>query len=1661
MTTKTVLRKSFKILGWTLLSLILLLITLALLIQVPAVQTKLVSYVTSYISKKTQTNVQIRKINLLFPKSLELQGLFLDDLQKDTLLYAEKLSVNISFPELLQNKIHLKKINIENVTINLGRKQGDSLFNYNFLITAFSDPSKTTSKDTSKSKWAIGIDKIDLKKISFKYNDEYGGSSVQTYLGELKLTINDLDLDKQKFAINTLMIQDLIGTILIKKGTPSQSKKNTQPLPLITAKKITINNSRLNMSDSINKFSLNAVISDFITKKINADLESQNIAIGSFDLQKSSFTYIQTDSVISSSVPVTEKKANWTVKADDISLAQNAFSYTVLFKKEKLDYFDPQHMNYENIKLVAKNLYYSNEKTALTLKDFAAIDKNNFAVKSLETKFLMTPHSINAEDLKLKTSYSDIDANLLLTYSSLSSLKDSLQFMGVNAEFIKMKVKTSEISYFNSGLTKQSFFQNKENITIVSGKLTGTINNLKGENFSITTGKQTSIKTDFIIAGLPFPDVAYFNFPDLKATTGRNDIIMIAGKENIPSDISLPNIISMKMNFKGKIKSFTSTIGLSSDYGSANIFAILDKNENFTANAEINKFDLGLLLKNKETFGPISLTLKTKGHGFDKNKITAKINAAASELYLNKYTYTNLLIDGNITGQKFEGQITLNDPNAAFDFNGFVNLNKDQEEYKFNFDLKGADLQKLHFSEKDIRIGLLAVSDLKGNSASTINGKAGITRIVIAHNEKKYLLDSLLFASINEKGKSELNISSAVVGIKYNGTFSPADLNKELQKFVNRYFAIPNIKDTSGTEPQNFNFEVQLKNHPVLSEVFFPELKEFEPGEIKGSFDSEKSSLEINASLKKINYGGIQVKNFDLKINSDQKSINYDLTFDRLSNSQFKIDNLELAGSVANNTINSTLSSVDSLKAKKLLISSSLTNERETFTIKVVPENLFIMDQKWNISPDNFISFNKSGVLIHNMSFEKKGSSITVNSVHNKFADDIEIKIKNFQLEDLSQIIEKDTSFAEGLVSGNILLKKVDRSYGLIADASITDLKITEIPVGNLVVTADNPTTEKFSLKAKLTGPENDISVQGYYLPKSKENALDLKVDINKLSLQTAKALSMGKITSASGTANGNFTITGQASAPDIIGSLTFNNAIIKPAALNSNLFLKQETIELKKDGIYFNSFTMLDSLNHPAVINGNIKMDHFKSFQFALNVTTDEFLLFNTTSKNHPVYYGKMIIDSRIKVTGDMNLPVVNSKVKLRKGSNFTFAVPEKKLTTDKGEGIVDFTDSTTFHPIITRNDDKKEEKTELTGLDISSIIEVDKEATLKLLIDPYSGDSLVVRGDAALSFALDPSGKMSLTGAYDLNDGSYLVSLESVLKRKFDIAAGSTIIWNGDPLDATVNINAIYSVRASPIDLVADQLAGLSETEQSGFKQRYPFLIYLKLRGDILHPEISFEIQLPPEEKGILGGAVNAKLNMLNEDPSALNKQVFALLVLGRFVQEDPLQTETNAVSTVARTTVSKFLSAQLNQLSSKVVPGVELNFDVQSYDDYGNGSGQAEGRTEVEIGVKKQLFNERLTVQVGGSVDVEGERAKQNSASDITSDVSLEYKLSKDGRYRLKGFRHNQYEGAIEGQLVETGAGILYIKDFDKWKEFFRPNRKKKEGTKKNKNETISNK
>ena len=164
-----------------------------------------------------------------------------------------------------------------------------------------------------------------------------------------------------------------------------------------------------------------------------------------------------------------------------------------------------------------------------------------------------------------------------------------------------------------------------------------------------------------------------------------------------------------------------------------------------------------------------------------------------------------------------------------------------------------------------------------------------------------------------------------------------------------------------------------------------------------------------------------------------------------------------------------------------------------------------------------------------------------------------------------------------------------------------------------------------------------------------------------------------------------------------------------------------------------------------------------------------------------------------------------------------------------------------------------------------------------------------------------------------------------------------------------------------------------------------------------------------------------------------------MFALIVLGRFVAENPFASSAGgSVESMARESVSKLLSSQLNRLAGDLIAGVDLNFDLESSDDYSSGS--LENRTELNVGVSKRLLDDRLKITVGSNFELEGAGQPGRQTTNIAGDVSIEYQLSRDGRYLVKAYRKNEYEVTLQGQVVETGIGFIINMNYDAFKELF---------------------
>jgi hypothetical protein len=202
-----------------------------------------------------------------------------------------------------------------------------------------------------------------------------------------------------------------------------------------------------------------------------------------------------------------------------------------------------------------------------------------------------------------------------------------------------------------------------------------------------------------------------------------------------------------------------------------------------------------------------------------------------------------------------------------------------------------------------------------------------------------------------------------------------------------------------------------------------------------------------------------------------------------------------------------------------------------------------------------------------------------------------------------------------------------------------------------------------------------------------------------------------------------------------------------------------------------------------------------------------------------------------------------------------------------------------------------------------------------------------------------------------------------------------------------------------------------------------------------------------------------VNNRLIQLRQEPSELNKQVFAILLLNRFVGENPFQSSGGGggfnAEAMARQSVSKLLTEQLNNLAGDLINGVDINFDVASSDDYT--TGERRNRTDLNVGLSKSLLNNRLTVTVGSNYQLEGPQQSKQGFNNIAGNVSVNYQLSKDGRYMLRFYRKNDYQGVVDGYVIETGLGFAMTVDYNKFRELLHAKKIRQEREKRQKEQT----
>ena len=709
------------------------------------------------------------------------------------------------------------------------------------------------------------------------------------------------------------------------------------------------------------------------------------------------------------------------------------------------------------------------------------------------------------------------------------------------------------------------------------------------------------------------------------------------------------------------------------------------------------------------------------------------------------------------------------------------------------------------------------------------------------------------------------------------------------------------------------------------------------------------------------------------------------------------------------------------------------------------------------------MQYGRDGVLINTVRLEQDSQLLEVSSTEPYGNAPIRVTTRGVQLANLARLANQDTTLAAGELNGTVVVRDYlakDNQLAFVGSVYVDSLRVMTQPIGNLTARFRNSTDGRINVNTTLAGPYNDVTVVGFYNPEDAKQALDLAINLKRLDARTIEAFSAGELRQAKGKLVGEFTVNGAADNPQLNGSVAFDSVAFNVKQLNATYRIDQEKLNFAGQTITLNDFNVRDTLGRTLTTDGTIVLRNLPDASYNLRVRASKFQVLNASRKDNNYGYGQASVTADLRIKGAGTSPSINGTVRLEDGSKVSVVLPDESLDVNEANGIVTFidhNDSLALNKYIYRpkRDSVRTRLAfdQLTNANISLDLEADEKSELTIIVDELNGDYLRARGNARLNVTVNAAGQISVLGRYDVTGGEYSLTYQ-VLKRQFKIQKGGYISFSGDPLKADLNITAIYAVSVPPADLIGSESTTLG-ADAAAAKRKLPFNVTLSMSDNLAAPKLDFDIRLAEagQSKGSsspLATTIENKLSTLRQDQSQINKQVFALLILNRFLPETTADFFSgsnnggldNQAEGIARTSVSKLISEQLGQLASGILKGFDVDFNLLSQTGSSNTGGTTNGaRTDLNVGLSRSFLEGRITVSVGKNFVLENTAKAATGASQVFDNLSVNYGITRDGRYVLRAYRSNNYQAVLDGYVIETGVGFIITFDYNRLSEMFR--------------------
>lgn len=1594
----TRLKKLKKILLWFFAVLLFLLLAAWIFIQTPYGQNIIIGKVTKKFSRELNTKISIKRVDFSLFNRMYFEGVMVEDQKKDTLLYAGNIKVRITDWFFFKNKIELKYIGLEDALIHFHRT--DSVWNHQFLFDYFSSPSPGKKTDDS-SGVELNLKKAELKNIRFVQTDKWLGHDQEVRIGKLNLDARNINFKTRQVDVALLEISEPYFRISDYTKLKPDAEKKPDEGP--------------SLPDSLLKW--------------NA--------------------------------------AGWVVNLDKLVLKNGTFKNDKQSETPVFSYFDGRHILFSEIDGTFSNVkwYKDTITTGLVLK---TKERSGLEVKKMTAAVKFTPQLMEFSELDLQTNRSRIGNYYSMRFNDFDDMGYFLSRVTLTGDFSNTEIDMDDIAFFAPALRDW-----KKNISL-TGKVKGTIEDLSGKNLFIKAGDNTLLNGDIMLSGLPDINTTFIDFSSKDFRTTYADAVKLfpSLKKIKTPQLSSIQYLHFKGNFTGFIRDFvaygTTQTNLGTVVSDINMKLPPGKAPVYSGTLSTNGFNLGQFIGAKH-IGAIAVRAEIKGTGFDKN-VNADIDGKIRSLVYNNYHYEKIDINGKLNKQFFEGIISSKDSNAVFRANGTFDFNSKKPSLKLDAEIQDIQFQKLRIANEDYAFSGRLKFDSQGDNIDDFLGTAEIINGKIYKNGNELPFDSFHLKSEIINGEKRLTVRSDEFEGYVQGQYNINALPDAITLFLNKYYPAFIQAPQSNPVNQCFTFDITTRSAHSFLQMLVPSLIGFNESRFTGKVDMDANLIEVNANIPSFGAGGFIFNRARLSGTGDREKL-----FLKGSAANTKIND-----SISLNATNFTIEAANDISKVKIItasnkelnaasISAVVTTFDDGFKVKFDSSYFDINKKSWIIEKDGELELRRNIVTNSELTLREGEQEIKLNTEPSSEGshNDLRVALKNLNLGDLAPFLLPKNQVS-GLASGTVLIEDPAKKFNISSDLNLSKLWFDKDSIGNLSTSFNyNNKTGELAGSGKNDDEKRKIDFDmRWHLNKSdslKENYIVLGPE--NYPIKILERFIGTLFTDLQGYATGTIKIAGQGTKMNYTGKAKLHDAGLKVIFTQCFYKIEDTEIELRKNDINLDGIVLRDPVTkNPVYLDGNISHSYFSDMFFDIRVQTRKpftasksenrpVLLLNTSYNDNKQFYGKAFGTGSLQLSGpqdDMFMQI--SAIASDRDSSYVTIPPSRS----RESGVSDFLVERQFGREMI--DDVK------TGSATNIIYDADITATpfvtIKVQIDDLTKDEIVGRGEGTLNIRSGTTEPLTMRGRYNITDGKYDYTLQSVFKKPFEIKKGvgidNYIEWSGDPYKARINFEAKYTAEKVSF---APLVSGYSiNSDLSSLRE--DVIVSSTMYNELFNPRFNFKIEFPDNSQAKRDASLLFNISQIEKNQNELNRQVTFLIVFNSFA---PPENSTNtglsgAFNELVYNSISGILFNEVNNIINQALfkifksDKVRLNVSGGLYNrnilnPSGGSSSLNVNQGSVNVNLPVSLFKDRLIINAGFTSDISFQSNIQNRVQ-LLPNITMDLLINPSGSLRATIFYRENPDFLVQNSRARRqGVGITYKREANRFWDLFGLGRKRK--------------